>query len=174
MVSGRRTSLVAFLLLVLWRVPTLAGESELTLGQARESTLSPGEAQSFVVSLHDGDFARIRVNPRGQALVVRTYDPSGKPFRGAELGGQEGQLDFVAEARGAYRVDVAAADKGATAAYTIALERVVTLAARLAPPKPVVESPRIRALGASLQNGDRGSVSSPPGCIRCRWVSMTT
>jgi enterochelin esterase family protein len=57
-------------------------------------------------------------------------------------------------------VEVAAADKRATVTYTIALEKVATLAARLAPPKPVVESKRIRALRAAVERGDRESVNS--------------
>jgi enterochelin esterase family protein len=159
MKSGQRTSLIALLAIALWRVPAHAGESELTLGQPRESRLGPGQTQSLVVSLQEADFARIRVNPHGQTLVVRTYDPSGKPFRGAKLGPQEGQLDLVAEAGGAYRVDVAAADKTATVTYTIALERVVTLTTRLGP-RPFAESPRIQALAAAVRSGDRESVSS--------------
>ena len=116
--------------------------------------------QSFVVSLGEGDFAQIGVNPRGQTLIVKTYDPSGKPFRGAELGPQEDKLNLVAEVPGAYRVEVAAKDKHAGGTYTIALEKVVTLAARLAPLKPVVESQRIRALRASVERGERDSVNS--------------
>ena len=113
-----------------------------------------------MVSLGDGDFAQIGVNPRGLALVVKTYDPSGKPFRGTELGPQEDKLNFVAEASGSYRVEVAAVDKRATGTYTIALERVVTLAARLERPKPVADSRRIQALQASIQRGEKESVNS--------------
>ena len=156
----KRASLIAFVVVAIWSRATFAGEPELKLGQVRESSLSPGQAQSFVVSLGDGDFAQIGVNPRGQALVVKTYDPSGKPFRGAKLGPQEGKLNIVAERQGAYRVEVAAVDKRVTGTYTIALERVVTLAARLAPLGPLVESPRIRALRAAVERGDRGSVNT--------------
>jgi hypothetical protein len=138
----------------------LAGERELRLGQAREGSLRPGEIQSFVVSLREGDFACIRLSPGGQALVAKTYTPSGKPFRGAELGPGEARLNLVAEVPGTYRVEVAAKDKRAGGAYTIALERVVTLAARLARPGPVVESPRIQALRASIERGERDSVTS--------------
>jgi len=113
-----------------------------------------------MVSLGDGDFARIGVNPRGLALVVKTYDPSGRPFRGAELGPQEGKLNLVAEVSGAYRIEVAAVDKRATGPFTIALEKVVTLTARLAPPKPVAVSPRIQALQASIQREEKESVNS--------------
>ncbi len=157
---AQRTAVIAFFVVTVWSRAAFASEPELKLGQVRESSLSAGEAQSSVVSLGDGDFAQIAVNPRGQTLVVKTYDPSGKPFRGAELGPQEDKLNFVAEAPGAYRVEVAAVDKRATGSYTIALEKVVTLAARLAPPGPLVESPRIQALRASVQRGEPNSVSS--------------
>jgi enterochelin esterase-like enzyme len=159
-VYAQRAFVIAFFLFAVGSRVTLAGEPELKLGQVRESSLSPGQVQSFVISLGDGDFAQIGVNPRGQALVVKTYDPSGKRFRGAELGPQEGKLNLVAEASGAYRVEVAAVDKRATGSYTIALEKVVTLAARLAPPRPLVESQRIRALRASVQHGERDSVNA--------------
>jgi len=159
-VCAQRASLIAFVLVAVWSRATLAGEPELKLGQVRESSLRPGQTQAFLVSLGDGDFAQIGVDPRGLALLVKTYDPSGKPFRGGELGPQEDKLHFVAEVPGAYRVEVAAADKGATGTYTIALEKVVTLAARLAPPKPLVESQRIRVLSASVQLGERESVNS--------------
>jgi hypothetical protein len=85
-VYAQHASLIAFFVVAVWSRPTLAGEPELKLGQVRESGLNPGQAQSFVVLLGDGDFAQIAVNPRGQALLVKTYDPSGKPFRGADLG----------------------------------------------------------------------------------------
>jgi enterochelin esterase-like enzyme len=159
-VYAQRASLIAFFVVTVWSTATLGGEPELKLGHVRESSLSAGQAQSFVVSLGDGDFAQIGVNPRGLALVVKTYDPSGKPFRGAELGPEEDKLNFVAEASGSYRVEVAAVDKRATGTYTIALERVVTLAARLEPPKPVVDSRRIQALQASIQRGEKESVNS--------------
>jgi enterochelin esterase-like enzyme len=159
-VCAQCASLIAFLVIAVWTTPTRAAEHELKLGQVREGSLSPGEAQSFMVSLADGDFAQIAVNPRGLALVVKTYDPSGKPFRGAELGPQEDKLNLVAEASGSYRVEVAAVDIHATGTYTIAFEKLVTLAARLAPLKPVAESPRILALQASIQRREEGSVNS--------------
>ena len=138
----------------------LAADSELKLGQTLEGSLIPGQPQSFVVSLGDGDFVQIRVNPRGQPLIARTYDPSGKPFRGGQLGPQADRLTLVAEASGAYRVEVAALNRRAEGTYSIALEKVVTLAARLAPLGPLVESRRIRALRASLGRGERDSVDS--------------
>lgn len=112
---AQRASIIAFFVVAVWNRATPAGELELKLGQVRESSLSPGQAQSFVISLGESDFAQIVVNPRGQALVVKTYDPSGKPFRGAELGPDEDKLNLVAESPGVYRVEVAAKEKRATA-----------------------------------------------------------
>ena len=156
----KRPFLVGFLFIAVWGQAIPVDEFELKLGQVRESSLSPSQTQSFVISLGEGDFAQIGLNSRGQPLVVKTYDPSGNPFRGAEVGPAEGKLTLVAESPGTYRVEVTAKDKRVSARYTIALERVVTLAARLAPPKPVVDSPRIQALRASLERGDRESVNA--------------
>jgi hypothetical protein len=103
----------------------------------------------------------------------QTYDLSGKPFRGAELGPQEDKLNLVAEAPGSYRVEVAAVDKRAAGTYTIALEKVVTLAARLAPLSPFVESQRIGALRASVKQGERDSVNSFWGEIRKTGAPLT-
>ena len=155
-----RVFIVALLVVASCSKSAPAGDLELKLAQVRESSLSPGQSQSFVVSLGEGDFAQIGVNPRGQALIVKTYDPLGNPFRGAELGPGEDKLNLVAEGPGAYRVEVAAKDKYASGTYTITLEKVVTLAVQLAPPKPVVESQRIQTLRASVERGEQDSVSS--------------
>lgn len=147
---ARREFLIALLVLAALSTATPAQEVELKLGQVRESDLSPGQTQSFVISLADGDFAQIAVNPREQALIVKTYDPSGKPFRGAQLGPAADSLNLVAQAPGAYRVEVAGKDRQESGPYTIALQKVVTLAARLAPLKP--DTPlaiSFRARGAS-------------------------
>lgn len=156
---AKRVSLIAFSVIAVCST-VLADELELKLGQARESSLRPGQTQSFVVTLADGDFAQLAVDPRGQKLMVKTYDPSGKPFRGAEFGPGEGRLSLVAEIPGSFRVEVAGNDPRASGAYTITLEKVVSLAARLAPLEPVVESPRIQALRASLERGEPESVNS--------------
>lgn len=64
---AQRASLIAFFVIAAWSRATLASEPELKLGQVRESSLRPGEAQSFLISLSDGDFAQIGVDPHGQA-----------------------------------------------------------------------------------------------------------
>jgi enterochelin esterase family protein len=150
---------MGFCVFAVWSGATPAREVELELRDVREIRLGPGQARSFAVSLGEGDFARIGVSPRGQALIVKTYDPSGKPFRGAELGPEEGELNLVAEVPGVYHVEVAAKDKRASGTYAIMLKKVVTLAARLAQPKPAVESPRIEVLRASAGGGEQNSVN---------------
>jgi hypothetical protein len=87
---------------------------------------------------------QIKFDPHGKKLVVITYDPSGTRFRGATGGPDEGEFTFVAERTGKYRVEVAASDKTVAGASTITTEKIVTLAARLVPAKPLRESPRIR------------------------------
>ena len=62
---AKRVSLIAFSVIAVCST-VLADELELKLGQARESTLRPGQTQSFVVTLADGDFAQLAVDPRGQ------------------------------------------------------------------------------------------------------------
>ena len=151
---------IAFSVLAVCSLGAFAGDPQLAPGQAHEGRLGPGQAQSFVVSLSEGDFARIRLSPRGQALVIKTYTPSGRPFRGAEPGPGEGNLDLVAESAGAYKVEIAAVDKSASAAFSIVLEKVATLAERLAPLEPLVESPRIRALRAAVREGNQQSVTA--------------
>jgi hypothetical protein len=64
-VYAQRASLIAFLFVAVWSRATPAGELELKLGQVREISLSPSQAQSFVVSLGEGDFAQIGVNCGG-------------------------------------------------------------------------------------------------------------
>lgn len=157
---ARRGFLIGFLVLAVLSRTTSAQKAELKLGQVRESDLSPGQTQSFVILLAAGDFAQIVVNSRGQPLIVKTYDPSGKPFRGGELGPVEDKLKLVAEVPGAYRVEVGGKYRRASGTYTIALEKVVTLAERLAPLKRVAESHRIQALHASIERSERESVNS--------------
>jgi len=161
-VYEQRVSLIVFFVVVAWSGPTLADGPELKLGQARESSLSPGQAQSFVVPLSDGDFAQIAVNPRGQALVVKTYDPSGKPFRGAELGPREDKLNFVAEVPGAYRVEVAAVDKR-TPAPVSGIRRRLEMSSRN-PARSIgfLRQAAIPQISARSPTGSRASSSPAP------------
>lgn len=149
---------IAFLILLLLSIASFANDAELSVAKVREGILSLGKQQSFVVSLNAGDFAQIKLDPRGKELVVIAYDPSGSKFRGTRFGPDEGKFNFVADRPGTYRVEVAVSDKTVAGAFTITLEKVVTLTSRLAPPKALHESPRIKLLRASLEAGKQESV----------------
>ncbi|HEX6895851.1 MAG TPA: hypothetical protein VF146_11295, partial [Bryobacteraceae bacterium] len=73
---SQRGFLIGCLVLAVFGRAVTAQEVELKLGQVHESDLDPGQTQSFVISLVDGDFAQLSINPRGQAFIVKTYDPS--------------------------------------------------------------------------------------------------
>ena len=158
--SAKKLSLIASLILLPFSITSFANDTELALAKVREGILSAGKPQSFVVSLNAGDFVQIGFDPRGKELVVITYDPSGNRSRGATLGPDEGKFNFVADRPGTYRVEVAAFHKTIEGAYTITLVKVVTLTARLAPAKPVHESPRIKVLRASVEGGKQESVDA--------------
>jgi len=157
---AKRLLVIASLILLLFSIASFANDAELTVKRVQEGVLSAGKSQPFAVSLNAGDFAQINFDPHGKELVVIAYDPSGRKFRGTALGPDTGTFDFVAERPGTYRIEVAARDKTIEGAYTITLEKVVTLSARLAPPKPLHESPRIRLLKASLESGKKESVDA--------------
>lgn len=157
---SQRAFLIVFVVFAVCSRAVPADDLELKLGQVSEDNLRPDQAQSFVISLAAGDFAQIAVSPRGQVLTVKTYDPSGKPFRGAQLGPAEDKLNLVAEIAGAFRVEVAGKDKRASGTFAITLEKIVTLAARQASLKPVAESRRIQALWTSVERGEQDSIRS--------------
>ena len=154
----QRAFLFTFFVIAVCSNASFARDLELKLGEVRESTLDAGQTQSFVLSLEGGDFVQIGVDPRGQALIVRTYDPAGKPFRGAAIGPESNRLNLVAEMPGDYRVEARAKDRRASGTFSIVLEKIVSLASRLAPPKPVVASPRIEAFRASIERGEPDAV----------------
>jgi len=158
--STKRLSFIAFLILMPLSITSFANDDELAVAKVQEGMLSAGQAQSFVVSLDAGDFVQIKVDPRGKELVVTVYDPSGSKFRGTRLGPEEDKFNFIADHSGKHRVEIAGVDKTIEGAFTITLEKVVTLTERLAPPKPVHESPRIKVLRASVEGGEKGSVDA--------------
>ena len=84
--SAKQFVPIAFLILLLFSIASFANDAELSVAKVREGILSPGKQQSFVVSLNAGDFAQIKLDPRGKELVVIAYDPSGSKFRGTRLG----------------------------------------------------------------------------------------
>ena len=144
--------------LIFVSMPSFASDTALNIGQTREGVVSAGNPQSFVIILKAQDYAQIKLEPHGKELALIVNDPSGSKFRGAKLGPDEDRFNFVVDRAGTYRIEVVAIDNTGEASYAITLEKIVTLQARLAPLKPPYESPRIRALRASLEAGNPGTI----------------
>src|SRR5271165_3550201 len=157
---AKRLLLIASVMVLTLSVASFANDTELALAKSRESALSAGHSQFFAVSLHAGDFVQINFDPHGKELIAITYDPSGNRFRGARLGPDPDRFDFFVERTGTYRIEVAARDKTVAGAFTITLEKVVGLTARLAFARPARESSRIKALKASVEGGKPESVAA--------------
>ena len=159
MLTNRSWPLAA-LILIFTTLPSFADDLELSVGKTLEGIVRVGKPGSYGINLNAGDYAQIKIDPRAKLLVVIAYAPSGGKFRGATLGPDEERFNFVADRPGTYRIEVAVAEKGVEASYAITLEKIVTLQARLAPLKPVYESPRIKALRATVEAGKPESTES--------------
>ncbi|MGC2369565.1 MAG: hypothetical protein WA474_10915 [Candidatus Sulfotelmatobacter sp.] len=142
--SARRLAKLASLILIPFHIAAFADDTELAVAKVHEGVLDAGKSRSFSVSLNAGDFARIKVDPRGKQISLIAYDPSDRRYRGTTFGPDEGKFNFIAESAGRYRVEVAAVDKTVTGAYTITLEKVVSLPVRLALTKPEESTDRQR------------------------------
>jgi enterochelin esterase-like enzyme len=161
--AAKRLSRMAWLVLIsisISSIPSFASDIGLAVGEAREGRVSAGRPQSFVILFNSEDYAEIKIDPRGKQLAVILYDPSGSKFRGGTIGPGEDRSGFTVEGPGAYRLEVAGSDKTIEGTFTITLEKIVPLAARLARPKPLLESPRIQALRASLESGKPGTIDA--------------
>ena len=141
-------------------IPSFASETELAVAKTREGVVRSGKPHSYDLVLNGGDYAEIKLDPRGKELTLVTYDPSGNKFRGAKLGPEEDKFDFVVDRPGKYRLEIAATDSVIDASYAITVEKIVSLQARLAPLRPLYASPRINALKAAVETREPGSVDS--------------
>ena len=141
-------------------IPCFASDTELAVAKTREGVVGAGKPQSYALVLNAGDYAELRLDPRGKELTLTICDPSGSKFRGARFGQDGDKFDFVADRAGNYRLEVAATDNGTAGSYAIKLERIVSLRARLAPLKPAYESPRINALRAAVATGNLANVGA--------------
>ncbi|MGD0010628.1 MAG: enterochelin esterase [Terriglobia bacterium] len=158
--SAIRTSTFAFLILMLSSATPAATETELAVGKAQEGALAAGKPQSYALMLNAWDFVEVELEPHGAELVIIAYDPSGSKARGAKLGPDGGKIAFVAETTGRYRLEVTPGEKAKEGTYTITLDKIVTLADRLAPATAKYESPRIKILRAAVESGKRGSAAA--------------
>ena len=89
----------------------------LTLGQLVEQELRGGETHIYQVKLDARQFIRVVVEQRGIDVVVRLVDVDGKPIIEMDSpNGTQGPeaVSLVAEASGAYQVEVRSLEKGAS------------------------------------------------------------
>jgi enterochelin esterase family protein len=153
-VFAKQLSLMASLFLLPLSITSLATDTELAVGKTQEGNLHAGKSQPFVATLNAEDLAVISFDPHGKELEVGVYGPSGNRFRGATLEPGPANFTFIAERPGAYRIEVSTVDKTIDGTFTITLQKVVTLSARLSAPKLLPESPRINALRDSVMGGN--------------------
>ena len=156
---AKHLSIVAALILIVC-IPSFASDTALTIAKVHEATVSAVKPQSFLIQINAGDFVQIDLDPRGKELIITTYDPSGNRFRGTTIGPDGGKFTFIADSRGTYRVEVTAADRAVEGSYRITLEKILSLTARLAPWQPAEGSPRMKALRASVERGERKSIDA--------------
>jgi enterochelin esterase-like enzyme len=157
---ARRLGRLASVVLISISIPLFASDNELAVGKAEEGTVSAGKPHSYQLTLNAGDYAQIKLEPRGKQLAVMAYDPSGVKFRGAKVGPDEDRFNFIVDREGTCRLEVATTAETVEGSYAITLEKIVSLQARLQPLKPAYESPRINALRAAVEAGKLGSIDS--------------
>src|SRR5215467_12493167 len=110
---------------------TIAFAGDLQPGKTQEGALRDGKGPTFTVTLKAGDYIESDVDLRDTELVITVYDPAGNKFRAFRLDSDYGsQLRFIAEAAGAYRLEVAGSVSGKDGNFSITLSKVVSLAER--------------------------------------------
>lgn len=154
----KRTPILVFLTLALFCLSSAASEVELVLGKPQQGALAAGKTQSYVLSLTAGDFVEVEIETRGAEFAFIVYGPSGSKIRGFNIGPDNAKVDFVTEATGPHRIEFAPSEKTAEVTYSITVTKIVALKDRLAAAPTEYESPRIKALRATVESGRQGSV----------------
>ena len=160
MVRNRFALLMPVFLLLVSCLGLWAADTELQAGKAHDGTLSAPKTDSYSLTLKAGDLAETNVVTYGTKLIISVYGPSGTKVRGFRFNGPGGKIQFVADDPGGYRLEVALDATAKEGSYTIALTRIVALAARLAPVGDRYQSPRIKALRTALDQGQANAVEA--------------
>ena len=150
----------ALLLLLSCCLGTWAADTELQAGKAHDGTLIAPKTDSYSLTLKAGDLAETSVVTHGTKLIITVYGPSGSKVRGFRFDGPGRKIQFVADDRGGYRLEVALDATAKEGSYTIALTRIVALADRIAPVADKYQSPRIKALRTALDHGQANAVEA--------------
>jgi hypothetical protein len=103
-------SLLLSFLLTAERVSAQSGATSLQPGTPIERTLAAGQTHSYNVSLEQDQILQLVVEQRGIDVVVRVFSPAGQRLGEFDSpNGTDGpeNVSVIAEATGAYRIDVA-------------------------------------------------------------------
>jgi enterochelin esterase family protein len=153
---AKRTFTLAFLILAFFCLTSAASDVELVVGKAQQGILAVGKTQSYELSLSAGDFVEVNVEAHEAKMVVTAYAPSGGKIRAFKIGPKNGKVVFVTETAGHHRLKVSPLENTSNVgSYTVTLTKIVALADRLAAAPAEYESPRIKALRASAQGGQK-------------------
>ena len=120
-------TLTACVLLFGWHGPTAAQNQEarvLELGKPVERELAGEQAHYYLIELASNDILHVIVEQRGVDVVVTVCAPDGKKLKEVDSpNGTEGPepVLLIAEAAGAYRLEVRALEKGTAGKYGVTL-----------------------------------------------------
>jgi enterochelin esterase family protein len=141
---------------------TITFAVDLQPGKTQEGALHDGKGPTYTLQLEAGDYVEAEAGLRNPELVITVYDPAGKKFRAFRLDSDYGsQLRFIAEATGAYRLEVAGSANSKDGNFSITFSKVVSLEERLSTAQPAepYESARIKQLKADLSSGKPDAVT---------------
>jgi len=145
---------VALSLLLSGAVNGARAQQEISVGQRLAREMRGGEEHTYQVTINAGQYARVSVEQKGIDVVLSLFGPDGKPVVEVDnnLSGTRGLevVSLIAEASGAYRVNVRSLEKGASAGrYEIWIEDLRTATAA---DRTRVAAERSYLAGAQLQS----------------------
>jgi hypothetical protein len=154
----KRTPIVLSLIVALFCLSSAASQVELVPGKPQQGALAAGKKQSYVLSLTAGDFVQVGIETHGAEFVFIVYGPSGSKIRGFKIGPENANVNFVTKATGPHRIEIALSENTADVNYSITVTKIAALKDRLAAAPTEYESPRIKALRATVESAQQGSV----------------
>jgi enterochelin esterase family protein len=135
---------------------------ELRVSQPVERTIRSGDVHRYRLTLRTGDFVRGTLDSRGLALNLKGLFPDGSKIR--QFAGTRDTprtFRFVAEAPGAYQLELADRQRGDSGSYVLRLEQVQAMPERLAIVRAEpYQSPRLDSLRTALKSGQANALGT--------------
>jgi enterochelin esterase-like enzyme len=154
-----RPSALAILVATLSVMPSITrAQADLVLGKSEDGIISTGKTTTYFLSTRAGDFTSLRLDPHNSEITAILFAPNGAKARGGKIGPEPDSFYFVADTDGRYRLELSLEDKSKSATFTLTLKKTISLADRLAANKSKPESPRIKALRASVESNNQSAV----------------